>query len=148
MSKIVKEAPLSRLKASTVSTLVLLLIMGSLCGCAGKGITFRIMPDESTNNGQPLYIVIREVNKKSFLIEDYEEIADLLHADPPDESLLAWHVVLPGKKEKIKVERPIKSDVGIYGMFTRPEENWKIMLERPLRPKYEIIIRDNSLEYR
>ena len=154
MSKIIKEVFLSRLNVTMVSILVLLLIMGSLCGCAGnkimlqKKITFSIMPDESSNNKRPLYVVIRKVNKKSFLIEDYDEIADLVYIDPPDESLLAWHVILPGKKEDIKVEIPGKTDVGIYAMFTQPEENWKIMLERPFWEEYEIIIQDNQIGYR
>jgi len=92
--------------------------------------------------------VIRDVNKKSFLIEDYDEIADLVYTDPPEESLLSWHVVLPGRKKEITVEVPGKSDIGIYGMFTQPGENWKIMFERPLESEYEIIIQDNSLQYK
>ena len=138
----------------TLGILVMLLIMVSICGCAGNKsqlhnkITFCIKPDKSANNAQPLYIVIRDVNKKNFLIEDYDEIADLVYADPQDESLLSWHVVIPGRKEEITVEVPSKSDVGIYGMFTQPEENWKIMFERPLESEYEIIIQDSSLKYR
>ena len=148
MSKSTKETTVSRMKVGTVSTVALLLIIGSLAGCAGKRITFRIVPDERANNAQPLCVVIREVNKKSFLIEDYDKIADLVYTDPPDESVLAWHVVLPGKKEAIKVKRPGDVDVGIYAMFTSPEEEWKIMLEQPLGSKYELIIQDNSLRYR
>jgi hypothetical protein len=153
MSKIIKEVFFSRIKLRTIGTLAMLLIMVSICGCAGnmpllqKKITFCIKPDKSANNAQPLYIVIRDVNKKNFLIEDYDEIDDLLYADPPDESLLTWHVVLPGRKEEITVEVSRKSDVGIYGMFTQPEKNWKIMFERPLESEYEIIIQDNNLKY-
>ncbi len=154
MSKIIKEVSLSRMKVRMSGTLVVLLIMASICGCGGnkflhqKKVTFCIKPDKSANNAQPLYIVIRDVDKKSFLIEDYDEIADLVYTDSPDEGLLTWHVVLPGKKEEITVEVPGKSDLGIYGMFTQPEENWKIMFERPLEPEYEIIIQDNSLKYK
>lgn len=154
MSKIIKEVFHSRMKVRTLGILVVLLIMASICGCAGnkflhqKKVTFCIKPDKSANNAQPLYIVIRDVDKKSFLIEDYDEIADLVYTDSPDESLLTWHVVLPGKKEEITVKVPGKSDVGIYGMFTQPEENWKIMFERPLEAEYEIIIQDNSLKYK
>jgi len=142
------------IKVRTLGTLVMLLIMLSIFACAGnkpllqKKITFCIKPDKSANNAQPLYIVIRDVNKKNFLIEDYDEIANLVYTDPPDKSLLIWHVVLPGRKKEITVEVPGKSDVGIYGMFTQPEENWKIMLERPLGSEYEIIIQDNSLKYK
>ena len=153
MSKIIKEVFHSRMKVRTLGILVVLLIMASICGCAGnkflhqKKVTFCIKPDKSANNAQPLYIVIRDVDKKSFLIEDYDEIADLVYTDSPDESLLTWHVVLPGRKKEITVEVPGKSDLGIYAMFTKPEENWKIMFERPLEPEYEIIIQDNSLKY-
>ncbi|MCJ7618492.1 MAG: hypothetical protein MUO43_18370 [Desulfobacterales bacterium] len=154
MGKTIKEVSLSRMKVRTLCTLVMLLIMLSIFGCAGnkpllqQKITFWIKPDKSVNNAQPLYIVIRDVNKKSFLIEDYDEIADLVYTDSPDESLLTWHLVIPGRKEEITVEVPGKSDLGFYAMFTQPEENWKIMFERPLESEYEIIIQDNSLKYK
>ncbi len=154
MSKIIKEIFFSRMKVRMSGTLVVFLIMASICGCAGnkflhqkKKVTFCIKADKSANNAQPLYIVIRDVDKKSFLIEDYDEIADLVYTDSLEESLLTWHVVLPGGKEDIAVEVPGKADVGIYAMFTKPEENWKIMFERPLESEYKIIIQDNSLKY-
>ena len=154
MGKTIKEVYFSRLKVMTLGTLIVLLIMVSIFGCAGnkpllqKKVTFCINPDKSANNSQPLYIVIRDISKKSFLIEEYNEIADLVYTDPPSESLLTWHVVIPGRKEEITVEVPGKSDIGIYAMFTQPEENWKIMFERPLESEYEIIIQDNSLKYK
>ena len=148
------KVPFVELKITILSTLVLLLIAGSLCGCGGKKpllqkhVTFRITPDADINNAQPVYLVIRKVNKTSFLVEDYDEVAKLVYADPPDDSLLAWKALLPGKKEEIKVAIPSESDVGIYGMFTQPDENWKIMIKSPLGSEYDIMIQDNRLKYR
>ena len=153
MNKLFNSFFIPRLK-ETVFSLVFLLILGILYGCGGnlglakRNITFHVMPDSSINNGQPLYIVIRKVNKKSFLLESYDEIADMVYSDPPDESLLAWHPLLPGKKDKIKVEKPKKNEVAIYAMFTQPGEGWKIMLKSPLGSKYDINIKNDNLTYR
>jgi hypothetical protein len=154
MRKMIKEVSLSRIKVRTLGTLVVLLMIASIFGCAGnqflnqKNVTFCIQPDKRANNAQPFYIVIRDVDKKSFLIEEYDDIADLVYTDSPDEHFLTWHVVLPGRKEEITVEVSGKSDLGIYSMFTQPGENWKMMFERPLEPEYDIIIQDNSLTYK
>ena len=139
------------MRSALISTLALIMIVGSLSGCGGKKplfqsrITFTVTPDPGINNEQPFYVVIREVNKKSFLIEDYNEIADLVYADPPDESLLGWQAILPGKKEEMKVETPNDSDIAIYALFTRPAGNWKIMVTRPLGSKYDIAVQDTGM---
>ena len=152
MCKRIKEVQIVMLRIAILSTLALMMIGGSLSGCGGKPllqsrVTFSITPDPGINNGQPLYVLIRKVNKKNFLIQDYDEIADLVYADPPDESLLGWQAILPGKKEEIKIETPNESDIGIYALFTRPDENWKLMIQRPLGSKYDIIVQDTGMKW-
>jgi hypothetical protein len=135
----------------TMLILSLLLVMGSLYGC-GKStvkkeqITFNIIPDSSINDERPVYIVIRKVNKMEFLVENYDGISDMVYANPPNESLLAWHMLLPGQKEKIQVIKPDKSDIGVYVLFTSPGENWKMILENPLKSEYNINVKNNELE--
>jgi len=131
---------------------LLLLVMGCLHGC-GKSTTvkkeqtiFNIIPDFRINDERPVYVVIRKVNRMDFLIDNYDCISDMVYANSPNESLLAWRMLMPGKKEKIQVIKPDKSDIGVYVLFTNPGENWKLILEAPLKPEYQIKVKNNELE--
>jgi type VI secretion system VasD/TssJ family lipoprotein len=139
--------------ARVFSILALVLVVGGFYGCAGSKdsvkkeiITLTVNPDSSSNDGRPVYIVIRKANIKNFLAEDYDTIVDIVHAEPSDETLLAWRILLPGKQEKIEVVKPDKSSLGVYVLFTNPGENWKMMFEIPLESKYNINVKRNVLE--
>jgi hypothetical protein len=131
--------------------LSLLIIMVGMQGC-GKStvkkeqIVFNIVPDARMNDERPVYIVIRKTNRMEFLINDYESISNMIYANPPNESILAWQILLPGQKETIQVVKPEKSDIGAYVLFTNPGENWKLILEDPLKPEYYIKVNNNEAE--
>jgi hypothetical protein len=143
---------ISRYAAAAVSVSVLLLFMGSLHGCGGpkviprEQVTFHIAPHASVNDQRPVYIVFRKVNAKNFLTENYDNIADMVYADPPDESLLAWHILMPGQNEKVLVAKPDKLSIGVYVLFTQPGEKWKMLLEKPFKSEYKFNINKNVLE--
>jgi predicted component of type VI protein secretion system len=137
---------------ATVIILSLLIMIGSLSGC-GKStavkreeVVFNITPDAHVNDDRPVYIVIRKVNKMEFLTDNYDGITDVVCTNPPPESLMAWQMLLPGQNEKIQVFKPEKSDIGIYVLFANPGENWKIILEAPLKKEYNIKVKPNELE--
>jgi type VI secretion system VasD/TssJ family lipoprotein len=139
--------------ARVFGILVFVLVAAGLYGCFGSKdamkkemITFTINPDSSSNDERPVYIVIRKANIKNFLAEDYDVIVDMVHAEPQDESILAWRVLLPGQQEKIEVVKPEKSSVGVYVLFTNPGEKWKMILEKPLESEYKINVKRNVLE--
>ena len=149
MSKTIKERYPLNLKRNSAKIFILLLIIGFFTGCGGMGhnVSLKFKPDLNANNGKPFYIVIRKVTKTSFLIDEYNEIAGMVYSDPQDKSLLAWHVMLPGQKEKIKIKKPDKLSIGIYGLFSNPGQNWKVMIDSPLESKYKIDLQDNSLKF-
>ncbi len=138
--------------AGAVSIFALLILIGSINGCGGakavpkEQVTFHIVPDASVNDQQPVYMVIRKVNKKNFLTENYDAIADMVYAEPPDESLLTWSILMPGKNETILVAKPDTLSIGVYVLFTQPGEKWKMLLEKPLGSEYKIDIKNNALE--
>jgi predicted component of type VI protein secretion system len=132
--------------------LFLLVVIGGLSGC-GKSSTvkteqilFNIATDSRINDERPVYIVIRKVNRTTFQIDDYDCISDMVYASPQNESLLAWQMLMPGKKEKIRITKPDKSDIGVYVLFINPGENWKLMLEAPLKSEYQLKVKNNELE--
>jgi hypothetical protein len=139
--------------ARVFSIIVFVLVAGGFYGCFGSKdamkkemITFTINPDSSANDERPVYIVIRKADIKNFLADDYDAIVDMVQAEPQDESILAWRVLLPGQQEKIEVIKPDKLSLGVYVLFTSPGEKWKMMLEKPLESEYKINIKRNILE--
>lgn len=150
--KEIKNKPTSSPVSVVALCLALLLIFGFAAGCGGRKaakpemVTFHFNPSENTNNGQPVYIVIKKANPKEFLVEDYEQITGTVYSDPPDVNLLAWQLLMPGKKEEVKVEKPDSSAVSVYALFTEPGVKWKTILNSPFESKYKFILERNTLD--
>jgi len=149
--------PLSiRHTAGIFLVIAVILAAGMLNGCSSsKGavkkemITFQVQPDKTVNDERPVYLLIRRVNKAEFLTETYNAVADTVFANPPDESVLVRLMLLPGQDEKVSVPKPDKADLGVYAFFVRPGEQWKLLLEKPLKSEYKIKVKYNELlEYR
>jgi len=153
MSKTIKKQhtlyPKTDLKINFTIFFTLLLMICFISGCGGMGSNVRLKfaADLNANNGKPFYIVIRKVTKTNFLVDSYNEVAGMVYSDPQDESLLAWQVMLPGQKKEIKVGKPDNLSIGIYGLFTTPGQNWKVMLNSPLESKYKVDLQNNSLKF-
>ncbi len=155
MAIIQKKIISPKLPDCLLTIVLFLTLIGLLNGCASikkflapkkETVAFAFETGAETNNGKPVYVVIRTVNKKKFLTQSYDQIADMVYADPPVPSLLAWHMLLPGKKEKIQVEKPEEAAIGVYVLFTQPGMKWKIMLKEPFEKKYDIVLLKNSLQ--
>lgn len=122
--------------------------------CSGpkhvKKVDFILIADGKANDDRSVYIVIRKLNKKMFLAESYDDVANVIYAEPRDQSLLAWRILMPGQKENVKLEiiKPDEMNIGVYGLFANPGKNWKLFLETPLESKYSINVRGNNLECR
>ncbi|MCG8472678.1 MAG: hypothetical protein MI742_12620 [Desulfobacterales bacterium] len=125
--------------------IVLLLLAGGV-GCGKKKmVSLHIIPDANANDGRPLYVMVREVNKNTFLTEYYDQVASMLHAENRDEALLGWSLILPGKRKEFQIPRPKEADLAVYGMFTDPGSNWKMRIQVPFKKKYTIKVQGNNL---
>jgi hypothetical protein len=71
--------------------------------------------------------------------------ATMLFANPPDSSVLASLVLLPGEEQEIKIKRPDKVDIGLYCFFTEPGDPWKIKLDQPLGEEYAVALGENNI---
>ena len=128
----------------------LLALLGAAAGCASTKthtphITFFIQADDSANNEQPFYILFRSVSERNFLTESYQQVAGLVFANTSDENILGRQVIMPGNKREIIVEEPLKDPVGVYCLFTKPSDQWKILLKKPLASKYDIRLEKNRI---
>lgn len=132
-----------RLAKGFIGSLLVLGILFSIGGCKHLTLTIKSMPE--ANRGKPVYVMVRSVNAKEFLTESYHDVANLLFTDPPDASILAYRVILPGQKQKIRMEKPEKTAVGVYCMFTEPGDQWKIILPQPLHFRYQITLEQDRI---
>lgn len=145
------------IRKNTIINYCLIIIVFSFAmiimqACGGpkhvKKVDFTLIADEKSNDERSVYIVIRKINRKVFLSESYDDVANTVYAEPRDQSLLAWRLLMPGQEEKIKLEiiQPDETTIGVYGLFANPGKNWKMFLETPLESKYSIKVKNNDLD--
>jgi hypothetical protein len=141
---------LSDLERLFAGIIVVSVLLGFNGGCGNKNvpppeIVFTVDSAKDTNDGQPFYCAIRSVNANQFLTEGYDGVANMLFANPPNASVLAAQVILPGEEQEIKIEKRGKDELGFYCFFTEPGEPWKIKLDQPLGDEYEIELEKNRI---
>jgi len=153
MEKQVKNQKRNR-TACCLALVLVLIIIAALQACGGakhvRKVTFVFTADENINDERSVYIVVRKVNKKAFLAESYDEVANSVFADPIDPAVLASRILMPGTEEKISMEivKPDDVNIGVYALFASPGKNWKLLLETPLESKYAIKVKQSHLECR
>ncbi|GIW70589.1 MAG: hypothetical protein KatS3mg102_0131 [Planctomycetota bacterium] len=114
-------------------------------GCASGRATLRIEAAAQTNDGRPLYMVLRAVDGAEFVTETYEDIAARVFAAPPDPSIIRADVVYPGMVRAIAFDPPERKPIGVYFLFTEPGDRWKTMLQQPLPSTVEIRLGPNTI---
>jgi predicted component of type VI protein secretion system len=104
-------------------------------------VTFLIKTTQETNQGAPLYVVLRETNMAQFLIQDYHEIAAQSFWKEENQPGTVKMVLIPGSTNKITLPVPGKDkSVGVYFLFTNPGESWKYILDKPKAEKVKILL--------
>ena len=126
-------------------TAALVAALVSLTGCyeAKKEdeVTFLIKTTKETNQGTPLYVVLRETNMAQFLTQDYHEIAAQSFWKEENAPGTVKMVLIPGSTNKITLPSPGKDkSVGVYFLFTNPGESWKYILDKPKAEKVKILL--------
>lgn len=142
--EVVKERFLKGWRTQFIVAVMTSVLLVGLCSCAKNRMSIKFQSNYNTNDEQPVCIVIRSVNYNNFLTESYQDIAEMVYADPPNPTVIASHIILPGTKEKIEIEIPPKELVGVYCLFKEPDI-WKVILRRPFDSKYYIILEHNRI---
>jgi hypothetical protein len=133
-----------RKKISFCIILMIFTLFFFSCGGKKPVLTFTVNADETSNKGQPVYLVVRTVNSSDFVTQDYQSIAGMVMLNPPDETIISTNLILPGKKTKIEFDKPDNRSLAVYCMFTDPAQ-WKVFMQKPLEKKYKFILEDNSI---
>jgi hypothetical protein len=105
-----------------------LLVLG---GCA-TSVRLEVQSSEKTNGGRPLYMMVRTVDSRALLSEDYASASALVFTYPPDKSVQKVQTVLPGKPLVLNLPRPEEAELAVYFFFTQPGDKWRVPLNQPI----------------
>ncbi|MCE5318359.1 MAG: hypothetical protein LLG04_13495 [Parachlamydia sp.] len=89
--------------------------------------TLTILSTKATNEGAPLYIVLKFTDFAGFLVDDYQTVADLSCA-PVTNSSFTTFCLIPGRKETRIARPPPGQSTAIYCLFTKCGEKWKHLI--------------------
>jgi hypothetical protein len=99
-------------------------------GCGSPHLTVNVRSPAGTNQGRPLYMVVRTVDSKKYLSETYSDVAAKVVA--PDDSVIETAVVYPGGEKSLRVKIPEESSVAVSFLFTAPDGAWQALLDAPV----------------
>ncbi|MEM9492758.1 MAG: hypothetical protein AAGC55_26655 [Myxococcota bacterium] len=109
-----------------------------------RTVKIKLKPRRDTNGGRPVHLLIREVDRESFVGEDYDAVASkVVDRDP---SVLASVVLFAGQAKIVKVDAPKKGKrLAVYAFFTKPDADWKQLFSHKLPKKLVVILEDNRI---
>lgn len=123
----------------------LMLGAGSLVGCAAT-TRIHVESRKDTNGGEPLYMVVRNSDGKSFVTERYQDAAAKLFTRGQDPETLVQEPIFPGRPFTATIEDADKKDLVVYFFFTKPGNNWRVPLRRPLPAEAVIDLGANDIQ--
>ncbi|WP_437509721.1 hypothetical protein [Sorangium sp. So ce1099] len=115
-----------------------------LAACGGSQLKIVVLAPEDTNDGRPVYMLVRKVDEATFVSEPYPVVAAKVVA--PDATVLEQIIVYPGFEANLKVDKPEKGSVGIYFFFTRPAAAWRMLVPQPLDGCVELRLGKDRIE--
>jgi predicted component of type VI protein secretion system len=128
-----------------------------VAGCGGAAAQVRpkqppvrleITAGKDTNQGGPLYVVVRKVDRAGFLAEDYDAIADRLFGEPRDPSVLRKAIVQPGAVVTVEAARDLADGeiLGVYFLFSLPGDDWRLAISDSSIHRVRIVLGASGIE--
>jgi hypothetical protein len=112
-------------------------------GCAPTHFTVNVKSPPGANQGRPLYMVIRAVDSKQYMVETYADVA--AKVVNPDDSVLQTTVVYPGTVKRIRVKLPPEMPVAISFLFTTPDGAWQELLDVPVPERIDLELQESRI---
>lgn len=124
--------------------LFLLSLSSAACSSAMR-VTVRYQPE--TNQGLPLYLMVRAGQVDNLSSQPYEEAASMVFAVPRDASVQKTEALLPGREPlTFYLEKPEDADLVVYFFFSRPGTRWVYRIPRPIPSEVEIELGANEVK--
>src|SRR5579883_2793390 len=95
------------------AALALVLLLG---GCFPGYVHVTVRADPATNDGKPLFMLVRKVLRPVYLAESYQAVSAKIVDS--DESVLENKVIYPGRTLHIFIKEPKKESLGVYFFFS------------------------------
>jgi hypothetical protein len=133
-------------RAEPRRNLWLLPLAGVLTACGAPTLTLQVQSADVMNQGRPLYMLVRNVDQKTFLTESYQTVASQVVT--PDASVIDSEVIFPGSSRRFEVSRQSKTPVAVYFLFTSPAPgtDWKHLIDQPLPAQQSFALGTNAIE--
>ena len=119
--------------------LVTAVVVGS---CAAPSLTVNGKAPAGTNQGRPLYMLIRTVSKTS-MTEGYADVAAKVIS--PDDSVLQTVVIYPSRTKQVKIPLPPEQAVAVSFLFTTPNGAWQALLDVPVPKTVDIELQESRI---
>ncbi|MCY1042022.1 hypothetical protein OV208_11910 [Corallococcus sp. bb12-1] len=100
-----------------------------LTGCQASTLHLSVKAPSGTNQGRPLYMLVRKVDPKQFAIESYGEVSARVFQ--PDADVLLSALIYPGTLQRMKVPLPDGAPVAVSFLFTAPDGTWQQFVNAP-----------------
>ncbi|GMT99192.1 hypothetical protein KH5H1_33110 [Corallococcus caeni] len=119
--------------------LVTAVVVGS---CAAPSLTVNVKAPAGTNQGRPLYMLVRTVSKTT-MTEGYADVAAKVIS--PDESVLQTVVIYPSRTKQVKIPLPPEQAVAVSFLFTTPNGAWQALLDVPVPKTVDIELQESRI---
>jgi hypothetical protein len=140
-----RQAPKGRPWTGATLFAALVLLLGLAPGCSTSQISVYVDSSPETNEGRPLYMVVRAVEASKFATDTYESISRSVFARPADDTIIRADVIYPGAEREVIVEKPVDVPLSIYFLFTDPGDRWKTRVLQPVPDDVEILLGENEI---
>ena len=132
---------------SILCVLILFIGMSLVTGCSSAPITISIESEPDANEQRPFYVVVRSIDKVTYLVEDYQTVTTKVFQTPPDPSILVSEPIHPGEdKDIVLEEEKTKTPLALYFLFTNPGDRWKTFLPAPVEADVCIELGKNQIK--
>ncbi|RKH18279.1 hypothetical protein D7X75_39695, partial [Corallococcus sp. CA031C] len=100
-----------------------------LSACQPSTLHLSVKAPSGTNQGRPLYMLVRKVDPKQFALESYGEVSARVFQ--PDADVLMSALIYPGTLQRLKVPLPDDAAVAVSFLFTAPDGTWQQFVNTP-----------------
>jgi hypothetical protein len=114
-----------------------------LAACQPATLHLSIKAPSGTNQGRPLYMLVRKVDPKQYATESYDDVS--ARAFQPDASVLHKEIIYPGTLRRIPVKIPEDSSLAVSFLFTAPDGNWQSFLNAPVPQDLDVELQESRI---
>lgn len=115
-----------------------------LAACQPSTLSLNVKAPPGTNQGRPLYMLVRKVDPKQYAVESYAEVAS--RVVQPDASVIMSELIYPGTLQRLKVKIPEDSPLAVSFLFTAPDGNWQTFVNSPIPGSLDIDLFEGRIQ--